>query len=214
MGSSVAGMMLYAVQTAVSLGTGVWLGRGHRQMKTAEQETASTASPHQLIGNTCGALITLCGYVLLAAMVLSITQAMGLFRVGGAALSATVAAVLEVSSGCIALSGLPLAPVWVSMAISWGGLAVHGQIAAAISEERVLTKKFYTARLCHGLLSGALAWGVFSLFPIRLETAVGTTQTLPYSVSVQSSLMLLVLCFFAMLCFSEKKTGNWNKGML
>ena len=215
MGSRAAGVMLYTAQTAVSLGMGIWLGRGHRQTATGRGAALSAdRSPHRVVGDTCGAMLVLCGYVTLAAMALSVAEAAGAFRYGGAALSAAVAAVLEVSSGCVALAGLPLAPLWLSLALSWGGVSVQGQIASALPEERVLTRRFYAARVCHGLLSAAAAWGLFALFPVRLETGAGTPQALPYSVSVQGSVMLLVLCFFAMLCFSEKKTGNCRRNVL
>ncbi|MBQ9842473.1 MAG: hypothetical protein IJO42_05125 [Clostridia bacterium] len=215
MGSSSAGVLLYAAQTAVSLGMGIWLGRGHR-----DEQTAATAPPSprrpltQVVGDTCGALVTLCGYVTLTAMVLSIIEAMGVSRWGGAPLSAVISAVLEVSCGCMALAGLPHAPLWLSLAVSWGGLSVHGQIAAALPQERILTPSFYGARVCHGLLSAAVTWGLFALFPVRIQTSSQAAQTLLYSVSVPASAMLLLLCFLAMLCFSEKKTGNYTTGVL
>lgn len=215
MNSRGAGVMLYAAQTAVSLGMGIWLGRGkQRQNKPHPAVLTDGSSVPRVIGDTCGAMLVLCGYVTLAAMVLAVAQAAGVFRYGGAVLSATVAALLEVSSGCMALAGLPLSPLWLSLALSWGGVSVQGQIASALPEERVLTPRFYAARVCHGLLSAAVAWGLFTLFPVRLETGIGTPRALPYSVSVQGSVMMMVLCFFAMLCFSEKKTGNCQRDVL
>ena len=50
--------------------------------------------------------------------------------------------------------------------------------------------------------------GLFALFPIHRDTMADEVTALPYSVSVAASLMLLLLSFLAMLCFSEKKTGN------
>ena len=55
---------------------------------------------------------------------------------------------------------------------------------------------------------------VFALFPVRIQTSSQAAQTLLYSVSVPASAMLLLLCFLAMLCFSEKKTGNYTTGVL
>lgn len=215
LGSSSAGILLYAAQTIVALGIGILLGRGHRQQhKRPPALDTAPRSAHAIIVDTCGALITLCGYVSLAAMVLSVMQAIGLSRWGGSTLSTVLAAILEVSCGCVALAGMPRTPLWLSLALGWGGLSVQGQIAAALPEERLLTTRFFGFRILQGVLSAGVSAGLFALFPVRIHTAVGTPQALPYSVSVQGSVMLLCLCFLAMLCFSEKKTGNCRKGML
>ena len=104
-----------------------------------------------------------------------------------------------------------LTPLWLSLAIGWGGLSVQGQLAAVLPEEQLLGWRFWRWRLLHGALSGGVAMGLFALFPIHRDTMQGGTAVVPYSVSVAATLMLLLLSFLAMLCFSdfsEKKTGN------
>ena len=48
----------------------------------------------------------------------------------------------------------------------------------------------------------------------RRATVGGAPAALPYSVSVSASVMLLLLSFLAMLCFSEKKAGKTKQGVL
>ncbi|MBR5524592.1 MAG: hypothetical protein IKU51_04930, partial [Clostridia bacterium] len=125
------------------------------------------------------------------------------------------AAVTEVSSGCIALVGVGgVTPLCLSLALSWGGLSVQGQLAAALPEERLLTPSFWGWRLLHGVISGAVAMLLFHLFPPDRATVGGAPAALPYSVSVSASVMLLLLSFLAMLCFSEKKAGKTKQGVL
>lgn len=220
LGSVQAGAMLYAAQVAVSVGVGIALGRGHRQVR----ETASAPLPPpkpmaQVVSDTCAALLTMCGFVVLAAAGLALAEGCGFTRgiaaaihVDTATVSAALAAVTEVSCGCVALAGGGvLTPLWLSLALSWGGLSVQGQLAAVLPQERVLGWRFWRWRVLHGALSGGLAMALFALFPIHRSTISSDTTVVPYSVSVAATLMLLLLSFLAMLCFSqfsEKKTGN------
>lgn len=221
MGSRTAGVLLFAAQTAAALAIGVWLGRGHRRETAPAAVTAEPRRPFAaVVGDTCAALLTMCGFVTLAAMVLSLTEGAGLTEglsalvgVPAADLSATLAAVLEVSCGCVALAGREWAPLWLSLTLSWAGLSVQGQLAALLPGERLLTPRFWGWRVAHGLLSGGLAMALFRWFPVDRQTAA-LPQALPYSVSVPASVMLLLLCFLAMLCFSEKKTGNRENGVV
>ena len=220
LGSVQAGLFLYAAQATISLGLGIVLGRGHRQKRPTAQAPLLPSKPiAQIVGDTCAALLTLCGFVTLAAMGLSLAEGCGLTRgiadavgIRTTHVSAILAAITEVSCGCVALAGSgPWAPLWLSLALSWGGLSVHGQIAVALSQEGILGRSFRRWRLLHGVLSGGLAMGLFALFPIHRDTVQNGTAVLPYSVSVAATLMLLLLSFLAMLCFSnfsEKSTGN------
>ena len=220
MSSVRAGVLLYAAQTAVSLGIGLVLGRGHRRRQEAHRVVLPPPKPlAQVVSDTCGSLLTMCGFVVLAAAGLALAEGCGLARsvaaVSGseaATVSAVLAAVTEVSCGCVAVAGSGvLTPLWLSLTLSWGGLAVQGQLAAALPQVRVIGWRVWKWRLLHGVLSGGVAMGLFALFPIRAETLAPGTAVVPYSVSVAATVMLLVLSFLAMIYFSdfsEKKTGN------
>ncbi|MBE6807506.1 MAG: hypothetical protein E7527_05845 [Ruminococcaceae bacterium] len=217
LGSAQAGLLLFAAQTTVALGIGIGLGRGHRH---PEEETRPPLPPRRpfahVVGDSCGALLTVCGFVTLAAMVLALSEGAGVaaalagwLGLNTATVSAVLAGILEVSGGCVAVVGLGgLTPLWLSLTLSWAGLSVQGQLAAALPEERLLTGYFWRWRLTHGLLSGGVALLLFHLFPPSDLTAGGRPQALPFSVSASGSVMLLFLCFLTMLYFSQKKTGN------
>ena len=216
LGSVRAGVLLFAAQVAVALAIGVWQGRHHRR------ETFTAAAPAvpvrplaAVVSDTCGALLTMCGFVVLAAVVLALTEAFslpaGLETVTGVPArhwSAALAAVTEVSSGCIALAGGPMAPLFLSLTISWAGLSVQGQIAAALPGVPVLCSRFWSWRVLHGVVSGLLASGLFALIPTELSTLNDGASALPHGGSFSASIMLLILSFLAMLRFSPKKTGN------
>ncbi len=222
LGSVQAGALLYAAQAAACVAAGCWLGRGHRQQAPSTAVTVPPPRPlAAVVGDTCGALLTMCGFVVLAATGLSLLEAMGiptaLQGLGGTAAgwSAVFAAITEVSCGCIALVGSgELAPFWLSVAMGWAGLSVQGQLAAALPGVRVLGPGFWSWRLVCGTLAGAMSMGLFALFPHALDTMGSGVIALPHQVSAAASIMLLLLSFLAMLCFSSKKGGNLSQDVI
>ena len=221
MGSAQAGWLLYIAQAITSVIIGIWLGRGQSIHSDATAAIPLRRRWTQTVADTCGALLSMCGFVTAAAMALSVWEGMGVSRgiaalTGGSTsyISAVVSGILEVSGGCIAVATMPLAPLWLSLCLGWGGISVHGQLAAVLSDERVLCVRFWGWRCIHGLLSGGLAMLLFYWFPPRLSTDASTLSPLPFSVSESATYMLLILCFLTMLCFSEKKTGKTVQGML
>lgn len=216
MGSTQAGWLLYIAHIVAAVGIGILLGRGQR--RTQEAPALPLEPPRRFattVADTCRGLLTMCGFVTAAAMVLSLTEGMGIPRwvsvltgLPADGIAAAMAVLLEVSCGCIALAGTPLAPLWLSLCLGWGGLSVQGQIAATLPQERVLCPRFWLWRICHGMIAGGLALLLFHLFPPDRSTGASPLAPLPFSVSAEASVMLLVLSFLTMLCFSEKKTGK------
>lgn len=212
-----AGVWLFLAQTTVSLGIGIWLGRGRRHKAPRTARVLPPRRPFaRVVGDCCGGLLTMCGFVMLAAMVLALTEGIGLAgavagKVGAdtGVVAAILAGLLEVSCGCVAVAGVSgLTPLWLSLTLSWAGLSVQGQLAATLPEERLLCPYFWRWRLTHGLLSGGVALLLFHWFPPSNLTAGGQPEALPFSVSASGSVMLIFLCFLTMLYFSQKKTGK------
>ncbi len=219
-----AGLLLYAAQVFACLAIGIWLGRGHRCPSTPVGTSAlpPRRSLAKVVSDTCGALLSMCGFVVLAATVLSMLDALEIPRQLAAFTgmdthhwAAAFAAIGEVSCGCIALAkSTPLAPFLLSLTMGWAGLSVQGQLAAALPGMRVLSLRFWGWRLLQGTLAGVVATLLFSLFPRALDTVAGGEQLVPYQVSTAASVMLLILSFLAMLQFSAKKTGNMSQDVV
>jgi hypothetical protein len=74
LGSVQAGVLLCVAQMVTSLGIGIYLGKGHRHRQ--EATTAPMLPPPrplaQMVGDTCRSLLTMCGFVVLAAALLSL----------------------------------------------------------------------------------------------------------------------------------------------
>ncbi len=221
LGSTKAGVLLFIAHAGVSLILGILLGNGHRHKEDSDTPLPlpPTRPIAQMVADTCRGLLTMCGFVVACAALLSLLESSGValwlqHRTGVAAgrWSAGIAALLEVNCGCIALAGTgEWAPFWLCVCMGWGGLSVQGQLMAAVGDRRVFGRRFWCYRLLHGILSGGVALALFRLFPAHLPTVGGQTAVLPYTVSAGASAMLLLLSFLAMCVFSAKSTGKYEK---
>lgn len=228
LGSTRAGWLLFTAHATTSIGMGIILARTGKARADSAQESLPSVSPPrafaQIVQDTCAALLTMCGFVVLAAAGLSVWEASGLphalqalFGIPAAAWSAAAAMLTEVSCGCIAIAGSgTLAPFWLCLCLGWGGLSVQGQLVVALKgqrNEKVLTSAFWGGRLVHGCVSGLIATLLFRIIPVDLPT-ISTPSATPFYASASASVMLLLFSFTAMLCFYPKKTGNSPKDVL
>ena len=224
LGSTRAGWLLFTAHAITSVGVGIAFAHTNDartdNVNDPPQSEACARPIAAIVQDTCSALLTMCGFVLLASAMLSVWEASGLplwlQQITGqraSVWSAAVSAFVEVSCGCIALTGTGRAtPFWLSLCLGWGGLSVQGQLAIALKShnkrERLLTPKFWGGRLVHGVISGIIAALLFYFIPIEIPTVGENVATVSFYTSSSASLMLLLFSFTAMLCFYPKKTGN------
>lgn len=223
LGNITAGILLYIAHIVASLLIGICSARGRRHSDDNESAPIAADAPADIVRDTCQSLLTMCGYVVLAAALLSLWDAtriapmiQHLVGIPAASVTATLSAITEVSCGCIALAGrYHAAPFVLSICLGWGGLSVQGQLSALMGDE-LRSSCWRRWRLIHGMISGVIAMMLFRLFPAATLTAGGghVIETAPYSVSAIASVMLLLLSFLSMWLFSAKSTGNPSKSMI
>lgn len=222
LGNVTAGVLLYTAHLAASVIIGVIGGRGHRRIVSEIDTPATQDAPADVVRDTCLSLLTMCGYVVLAATALTLWDALQIApfiqRVVGipvTAVTAGVSALTEVSCGCVALAGQYRgAPFWMSVCLGWGGLSVQGQLSALLGND-LRHSGWRWWRLVHGTISGGIAVLLFSLFPAAAQT-VGSVpvEQHPYTASATASVLLMVMSFMAMWLFSAKSTGNRAKSVV
>lgn len=222
LGNIRAGIFLFIAHAATSLGIGIILAHGHRNDEYLSGAHIATHRPlAHMVEDTCKALLCMCGFVVLASTVLSLSDAAGIpvfcQKITGwnaSHVRTFTAAVMEVSCGCLSLTPrTELTPFWMSLCLSWGGLSVHGQVAAALNGESILNLGFFATRFIHGTVSGCISLLLFRLLPVGSGAVVTAMAPVgggnaPVCVSPAASCMLLLLTFLAMLCFSPKNTGK------
>ncbi len=209
LGQPAYGAALLAAHWAAALLIGT-VGRfaGRTEEKAEKLMAAPPASlPCALVGsvgNAGSCLLGMCGFVLAAATLLSLLDAAGLPPV----LRTTLSCITEVSCGALEVSKLgEMTPFLLGMTLGWGGLSVHGQLAAALSPLGLMDSGFFVSRLIHGLLGGAFSLVLFRFIPITVPafaTASGARAELFATSSLAGGAALLLLCLMHLLSVKIK----------
>ncbi len=173
------------------------------------------------VNNACRSLLYMCGFVVLFAALLSLGDGSGFtdgfhrfialpFRWMGREVDTSyiLPVLLEVSCGTVEVAGSGvMAPFLLSMALGWGGLSVHCQLAATLQGYRLINGSFFLARICHGVLSGLLSMLLFRVVPMTMPVVALDTNTVfrTFSSSAAASVALLLMCGVMVLTCSDKE---------
>ena len=224
LGSVRYGIMLYCAHIAASVLLGILLRVGSAPdgrenppggfSTKAPQRPSPAAAFVDSVRGACHSMLLMCGFIMLFAALLSLSDASGLgdnlqqllSRISGGTqtaesisnlVSCMISCILEVSCGSIeaARTGAA-APILLGMALGWGGLSVHCQVCAALQGKRLISRSFFVARALHALIGGFLSALLFRFIPVA-ETAFkpfSDAKILPYSSNAAASASLLFLC--------------------
>ena len=180
-GSSAVGMRLYGVHILAALLTGLLL-RGRKagrvseeSIQTETEENLSRLLP-EAVQQSVLALLNVCGFVVCFSVFTGLLEVSGLLdavtafccarnAVEPEALRALLIGFWELGSGIGALRGLAPTPLHLALAaalVGWGGVSVHFQTLAVLSDTGIKGALHTAGRLIHAVLSFLLMYG-FSL---------------------------------------------------
>ena len=221
LGSAWKGAVLYGANVLASFLIGV-AGRGKApQESTCRLPKAAHSGAMKIVvesvESACSSLLSMCGFVVLFAAFLTLSEVSGLTgaltrvlafpftlaEVDPQPLACLYTAFWEVSNGCMAAAGSGLRGMGLffllGVAVGWGGVSVHCQIGGIFSETKVMSRGYILARAEHALLGGAFSALLIRVLPspAAAETtavAVSAVPVQPVSVSVTASVALLMMC--------------------
>lgn len=206
--SAQAGVLLLISQLSASLLLGILCSIGvtrRRPQKTSAKKGVDAAQA--LICSASDAarsMLSMCCFVILFAVLLDLLRVF----VSSPTASTMLSVLLEVTGGCSDASRLGL-PLWLlSFAIGWGGICVHFQILSSVSNIPIGMPRFMLFRLLHGILAGAITFGLCMLFPETAPVFGNTTVPLHgvLAGSVPAAAAIVGLC--VLLLFQCRKNGN------
>lgn len=209
LGDTRRGWLLFAASTLAAVCIGFAEARGVPKSAVRVMPPKSqplSAAFTGAVDAACGAMVSLCGYVILFAVVLAVADGSGatvLFNrllalpmtaSGGrvsSSLPSFLPAILEVSSGCLELAG-KVPPFVLAFFMCFGGVSVHCQVKSLAP---ACTRHFFAYRLLHGMLGGVFAAVLFYVVPLSAPTALPSETRLQlFTVSPLASLACLCMC--------------------
>lgn len=188
---------------------------------------ASASSP--FVSSVTGAsrsLLTLCAFVILFSVILSLMRESGLFSIltrrllllgmspGNAASLPSLLA--EVTAGCRDGAMFGASMPMIAFGLGWGGLCVHLQIFSFFPQFPLARWKFWFSRLLHGILSAVFTWNLLPFFPqVRSASALWSSQVTGGLAASVPAVLTLFLLFLVMALdgtrfspFDRQKTGT------
>ncbi len=187
-GSKTIGVVLFASQTAASLIVGIVLGIIARFHEPIEKSSGSDSAHHDLstafvlsTKSACASAVSLCSLVVLFSAFSSLLLA--LINIDGGSLAgAGIRSFLEVTDGTACLAALRLPIYFTALAVGWGGLCVHFQVFAALTELRINKAVFALSRLAVGGLSALLSVYIMKLPVVSVAVfSAGSEVTAKFS---------------------------------
>ncbi len=214
MSSTSFGVILFAAHIGAALLLGMMgAPKGSRQ----DTPVRAVRRPHlslpqacvESVTAACQSLLSMCGFILLFSGLLALLDTVIDNRVASALLSCF----LEVSGGCVAAADLgALSPFILGVAVGFGGLSVHCQLASSLVGTRVLTPSFWIARLAHGGLTAILTLLLLHFVPITLPVFGPTSPTVQaFADHVGISVFVLLLCGIWLLSVDKASRLTYNK---
>lgn len=171
-------------------------------VRASAAEAVGVAVTHS-VRDAVQSLLSMCGFVLLASGMLSLADALGASSLPSV-WRCLFACVTEVSTGCVEAAGTGRAmPFLLGATLGFGGLSVHGQIAARTASLGLLDRGFFRTRLLHALLGGCLSvltfWG---WMPPSVPSAVALSAYAPQNTLVGMSGLTAMMLMCALLLYT------------
>lgn len=152
------GALLYVIHALSAVMVGILLrGRGGAVRR---QPSLSSQPPHKgflpallrSVEDSAGAMLRLCGFVVFALVLQAlVTELTGLSH-------PAVMGFIELTGGVTRLGSGKRDFIWAAALLGWGGLSVHGQTAAVLSDTDLKLGRYLAGKTLQAALSAALAY--------------------------------------------------------
>ena len=178
-GSPRLGLGLYIIHILSALITGFFFRSGKQYKSSIPQRYGSNGSGAlvESVRQASQSILSVCGFIVCFCVIIGLLDSHGYFSVMTGALSritglelhaarAVLSGALELGSGIGAMRGFASTPANLAVAaglVGWGGISVHFQTYAVLSDSDIKGSLHLTGRLINCAVSSALGY-LFGLF--------------------------------------------------
>jgi len=169
------GLQLYAVHILSALLTGfLFKAKGYSKSVTAHRldETRCAEALVQSVKQAVLTIINICGFIIFFSVLITLMDCGGIFsflcssltKVSGESIGfsrALLSGIFELGSAAAAMEGLSSSPLHLALAaalLGWGGLSVHFQTLAVLSDSKIKGSLHLAGRLISAMLAFILMY--------------------------------------------------------
>ncbi|MDD5923434.1 MAG: hypothetical protein PUC88_01440 [Clostridia bacterium] len=207
--NQMVGVVIFVSQLVASLILGIALSLRSKYIPSVSTKVKKTESFADSIvyavSDASQGMTIMCFLVILFGSVLALLDGDWLGYIEGALhmdldkVKMAISTILEVTNGCISCSKLGGSAILASFAVGFGGLCVHFQIFASLSDLELNKVKFVLCRFVSGILSAFFTYILFKFLPYDTQVAVvfgnETKFTSASNLLAGVSLILMVVIF-------------------
>lgn len=173
-GSSKIGFLLYFVHIISSITIGIIFGRLYKNMyrDSASSVYMDFSTFGEIVSNSIRkafyTLSTVCGFVILFSLVISMVQASGVLNfINNIWIQDFILGLIEITSGINLISGIESTNLLVkllftSFLLGTGGISVLLQIWSVIADSDLSIKPYFIAKILNGVLSSIILYFAYS----------------------------------------------------
>ena len=156
--STAAGLALWGIHLATALGLFLPFREKKDEKVTATAPQISLANAFlSAVTGAAETMLRLCASVVFFSVAMSILAAVF------GPVPPLLAGSIELTVGVTNLSPHRIGFTTAAALLGWGGVAVHCQTAAVLSDTNLSLRPYLVGKALHGLLSAALAWCIYPL---------------------------------------------------
>ena len=173
-GSSKIGFLLYFVHIISSITIGIIFGRLYKNMyrDSASSVYMDFSTFGEIVSNSIRkafyTLSTVCGFVILFSLVISMVQASGVLNfINNIWIQDFILGLIEITSGINLISGIESTNLLVkllftSFLLGTGGISVLLQVWSVIADSDLSIKPYFIAKILNGVLSSIILYFAYS----------------------------------------------------
>ena len=172
------------------------------ELKTQIEIPSTFSSVSSAVSDALQSVIGVCAWVVIFSAITNCLE----MCIENKSIFIAVSSILEVTNGCVMLTGKMPIPV-ITAIIGFGGICVHCQVLSELKECKVKYSHFFVCRVLNGAIASFIAYLLLLVFPVEIDvfaSAQNMTVT-AFSVSLPAFCTFAIMCIIMIFDIDRKK---------
>ncbi len=193
LGSSKAGVIMFVSLCTSSLIIGIFTRflDDKKDLNEYTKKQFVLASLSSTVSDALQSVLGICAWVVIFAAITNCLK----ICIENESIYTVVSSFLEVTNGCVMLTGKMPIPV-ITAIIGFGGICVHCQVLSNLKECGVKYSHFFVCRVLNGAIASFISYLLLLVFPVEIDVFASTQNmtVTTFSVSLPAFFAFLLMC--------------------